>query len=329
MTFLDLPNELLLFIKNDLGRDLVAHVCYFKLCARTEACYDDVGAPSAFWKRLVRANGLGLSQLETETVTCWRKIAFQCAEHAQACEHPACGERTLEDNRLLVQKAEAEWPYWNVLEAVPYRLPRVLTRLYRAEYSSTIFSHIDFTNEFPSPLHSELRRAVDITKCAFLRPEIARQWRVSDVMQNHPIALRSFASFPPVDGMKLINPRPFEIDGSLSDRLLETDSPGGITVHDFLIMLSEYLGRAMSCFELYELDCPPFLVIPSTWTRDDILSAASWSGSRFQLMKWKGIQLAGHDSDGAWFESNFEPEQLPDDPKEHSHMYSSWNHLPH
>ncbi|GJE99939.1 hypothetical protein PsYK624_162150 [Phanerochaete sordida] len=146
-------------------------------------------------------------------------------------------------------------------------------------------------------------------------------------MNNHPIALRSFASFLPVNGMNLVNPRPFEIDGT-SEKFLETYSPGGITVHDFLIMLSEYLGRAMTCFELYELTNLPLVVIPSTWTRDDTLSAADWSGSRFQLMKWRGIHLAGHDNYGAYFESDFEPKQLPEDPKEHERMYSSQQHQP-
>ncbi|GJE99938.1 hypothetical protein PsYK624_162140 [Phanerochaete sordida] len=123
MTFLDLPNELLPFIKDGLGCDLAAHVCYFKLCARTQACYDDISAPPAFWKRLVRANGLGLSKLETDTSERWKAIAMRCGEHAQRCEHPACGERRLEENRLLVQKAEAEWREWDILEAVPDCLP--------------------------------------------------------------------------------------------------------------------------------------------------------------------------------------------------------------
>lgn len=94
-----LPTELFPIIIDHINLDLVAHVYFYKLLPRISACY--AGRGRDFWEPICRASGLGcpigVITLEDE----WQKFAFECAEHAATCPHPACGLTRLRENGAL------------------------------------------------------------------------------------------------------------------------------------------------------------------------------------------------------------------------------------
>lgn len=92
---LDLPNELLMMIKRELGPyDILGNMCYYTLCARTQACYDDMTDDE--WKLMVRASGLGLVRDEVVVGPDWEDIALECAEHAYGSDpHEPCVSASL------------------------------------------------------------------------------------------------------------------------------------------------------------------------------------------------------------------------------------------
>lgn len=97
---LDLPNELLRHIKALLGpNDLTANACFYMLCYRTAACFDDQSRGNRFWEVLCRANGLSVTSKDALYPGPWREIALDCARHAWSCKIPECGMSRLEANR--------------------------------------------------------------------------------------------------------------------------------------------------------------------------------------------------------------------------------------
>ena len=98
-TLLDLPNELILAIKDCFDpHDLLDNVCFGLLCKRTAACYAKL--TNKDWMLLCRANGLGRGTYEgPELAPYYGGIAISCALHAWSCTHPACGKARLAENR--------------------------------------------------------------------------------------------------------------------------------------------------------------------------------------------------------------------------------------
>ena len=80
-------------------RDLLAHVCFLLLCSRTSACYALTVTPPGFWRKLLRASGLGLSTVDKDTERRCKRVAVDCAKHAWSCTDPVCGMARLEENR--------------------------------------------------------------------------------------------------------------------------------------------------------------------------------------------------------------------------------------
>lgn len=93
-----IPNELLGMIKKCYDDDdLVGHVNFFQLTARTAAFYPN---PGPLWEKLCRVNGLGRlpgREVETQTID-WFYIARECAAHAVECKHPGCGTARMTEN---------------------------------------------------------------------------------------------------------------------------------------------------------------------------------------------------------------------------------------
>lgn len=82
-----LPTELFPIIIDDIGLDLIAHFSFSKLHPRITTCYTRRG--QAFWEPVCRASGLNCAAYVLATDGQWWEAAFQCAEHALACKHPA------------------------------------------------------------------------------------------------------------------------------------------------------------------------------------------------------------------------------------------------
>ena len=219
---LDLPNELLLMIKNSLDpHDLVSNVCYYLLCKRTAACYDKHS--DADWMRLLRANGLGLGTYELLGESGHKLMAMECARHAWMCTHPQCGRARLQENRKLsacclitenatmpptgysMQAAIEAWPslnYEGTVKSPHFDVPPDEGPI----VPSTLFAYIAFKNKRLGPLDGPL-----LSDPAYLRPvdQDIKQPPPEETLDDHPIVRRTFACFPPIDAMDVDSP--FEV----------------------------------------------------------------------------------------------------------------------
>ncbi|GJE99931.1 hypothetical protein PsYK624_162070 [Phanerochaete sordida] len=324
MGLLDLPNELLLAIKAHIDpADLLTHACYHQLCERTEACYDDSAAEPGFWRALVRANGLGLHALEGDSERTWVRVGVQCAEHAWTCREGACGVARLEDNRKLMQDTAKEWSEWDFGRAVSPEESYAAWR--RCIAANPLLGRLSFNSNFPVPFHAESELSRQVAKCAFIRQQNLSGWSHDDLLASHPIALRSFATFPFLTHFKTLS---FDNEDFGSYRL-QAENEHGITVHDYLITLSKILGKRMSCDQLDEfMDWANNMpkdredIFPSTWGHRDVLKAASRVGSWFQLMNWTGITTGSRIREGGpYFMTWFEYKELAEDAREHLATY--------
>lgn len=91
-----LPTELVSIIIDNIGHDLIAHVGFLKINEFVAGCY--VGRDKKFWEPILRTSGLGCLEDEEMKDEAWGELAVQCIEHAESCEHPACGWKRLEEN---------------------------------------------------------------------------------------------------------------------------------------------------------------------------------------------------------------------------------------
>lgn len=298
MHLLDLPNELLHAIREHIGpRDLLAHVAFLLTCPRTSACYAMTATPPGFWRKLLRASGLGLSTVEKDTERRCKRIGVECAKHAWACPDPACGMARFEGNRALVHKAEQGWPNWDIEKAVA---PQEVQEHAKGEIKTNgIFARLSFNNRFPVTAFSDARRGRHIQECAFIR-QAAPGWSSTDLIKHHPIARRSFATFPALTTMCILN----LADNPSYPYGLDIANPAGVTVHDYLIAVSEILGERMSCDLLWDwlqyvrgVPDDQDEIFPDSWAYCDVLLAASKVGSWFQLTNCDGITAEGASDD--------------------------------
>ncbi|GJF00611.1 hypothetical protein PsYK624_169050 [Phanerochaete sordida] len=314
-SLVDLPNELLLLIHSEIDEyDLLTHVCYLQLCSRTRACY--ARSPPRFWRRLARTHGLGLSRMEEDTELVWRKVAVECAEHVWVCQHPECGEQRLKENREAMDKAILQWEDLDCEETIVHDEVWDGTDPGGDNTPSTLFLHIDFNSAFPCVEDSESKRSKGILKCAFLKATPPVAYRTSDLVEYHPVALRTFATFPPMAMMDTYDPKHYDSDGGLQIR-----NPDGVTVYDVLIAFSEVMSFNMTSKNLRLLMdyTPPRNFFPKTWTVADVLQATPVVGSWFQLTHWQGFVQ----EEPTLFSCVFEPKQLPNDVREHINMYKA------
>ena len=108
-SYLDrLPLELVKFIFDNIGDDLIAHFTFSKLRPDIwDYCYR--GRGQEFWEPILRASGLGVIRVSDDEPELpkgiprlWEKLAIDCAEHALECQYPKCGMARLRENGELV-----------------------------------------------------------------------------------------------------------------------------------------------------------------------------------------------------------------------------------
>ena len=134
-------------------------------------------------------------------------------------------------------RAETAWPHWDYEEATPYN-PFDQNAWPERQVASTLFLQIDFNNQFPSPRDSEEKRSEDMLNCAFLKPNTSTAYHIPDLMRYHPVALRTFATFPATEVMDTYDPKGNDILYDDKDGL-KIRNPSGVTVYDVLITFSE------------------------------------------------------------------------------------------
>ncbi|GJE99947.1 hypothetical protein PsYK624_162230 [Phanerochaete sordida] len=231
-SLLDLPTELLDMIASEFAPlDLLSHAAFALLSPRTYARF-----PEDTWAKLTRAAGFG--RLLGETCS-WRAIALQCARHAWACEHPECGMGLL---KQTVREMEEAVDFWG---------ERV--------WSDPLFEPTDPNSdgeEINGPVNSTyLVRAISFRRRSFLEdtcpgtgdvpfltstdaiPGMTARPRES--LHEHPVAYRSFATFPPINVLRFAN---------IAVPLVE--NPGGVTAGELLNGLGSSMGTYITVNEL-------------------------------------------------------------------------------
>ncbi|GJF00293.1 hypothetical protein PsYK624_165770 [Phanerochaete sordida] len=325
-SLLSLPNELLLLVYDSFEPwDLLAHVCYHQLHSRTQACYARAYMTD-FWQNLLFYNGLVTPFSEMEpTKAFWREAAFGYANHAWTCTHSVCGRQRLEANRAIIREKLETWnpEDWDGTCILDSRAADFRGRI----DSNDIFRYIDFNNSFP-------RHDLDVEtlsklagKCAFLRadPDVDDGWHTADLLHNHPIILDSFATFPPIDWLRIFH-------GFLEDEdsVSETTNDYGVTVHDALTLLATHLEKGITPNTIEELVMhgpwddsenvhDPF---PDSWSQSDAVLAAHRVGHWFQVTRWRGFGFHVFDETGYVATVDCEGKWLPEDVQSHIDRYT-------
>ncbi|CCM02645.1 uncharacterized protein FIBRA_04749 [Fibroporia radiculosa] len=231
-----LPVELLLAVKESIGDcDLRTHVCFYNTCRRVAALYDRDG--ENIWELLCRHVGLGLLHEETrhrEEIS-WKKIAFDCIAEDGFCSHPLCGTRRLTENARSMQEAIRKWGMKFLDSGKAYKPDSRL----QGVIINPVFEHIGF--QLGHPLQMQFPTEDD----AFLHcDDIPGYPQARRTLCKHPIAYRSFATFPPLRWMTLL------ISPALEYDLL---NHSGVTVYDIELDLRADLDRSLTVIDLQEL----------------------------------------------------------------------------
>ncbi|OBZ74123.1 hypothetical protein A0H81_06224 [Grifola frondosa] len=241
-TFDDLPNELILVIKELIeDTDLRTHVCFYHACRRTAALYDkDMKTQNAFWERCCRLSGIGSLPEDGQDI-CWKAIAFECISKDGFCTHPHCGVTLLEANVLGMKYAldlRVEWNEhhpehhfrsWSDYMSVADELDKLRIPPH------ALFKHITF-----SPIRTGVEN--DARVCCVARTSPSRDCQHSlCALYLHPIARRSFATFPPLDTMWLAG-----YVGLEGREYMNVENARGVTVWDIQTFIRNQLEYPIS-----------------------------------------------------------------------------------
>lgn len=172
---------------------------------------------------------------------------------------------------------------------------------------TSVFKHISFNNTFEdiywSRIEDEGLDSVGIGGVAFLRTAVnadSPAWTPADLLNEHPIAMRTFAVLPPIRTVKM-----FQIDD-----LRAIVNVTGVTVRDVLTKIGNwsvpfYLFSSLMCRTMttmssslnqkltmvgmrelltYVHGAPTRSIFPSTWRHSDMLYATRQLGHFFQVV---------------------------------------------
>lgn len=268
-----LPNELLAHIRSFIEPDdLVAHVCFYQLSERMEVYVDDA-ENYGYWYTLCARNGIGcLSKYEGRDEDSWKQIAFECAEHAWYCKHPACGRECLEYNADEVRGVEDDLPHLS--------LGHILTDADReGTYPSELFKHIDFRRTsdswWPSPV---LHFNTPGQNCIGVGTPPC-----DEGVEAHPIIMRSLATFPAVDRMGLLT----------FSNLPYVENERGCTIADVLRSMKSMMNECLTMADMEEwircVEGPSANIFPATWELEDIFRNVQRVSDLFQVTNWVGL----------------------------------------
>ncbi|KAI0794382.1 hypothetical protein C8Q74DRAFT_1248412 [Fomes fomentarius] len=205
-TLADLPIELLVKIVKLVPQDdLCTHIWFYQSSPAAAATYDFVG--DGFWKDACLDSGLGfVPQLDKEdSETCWRDIVMDCVKHDAACKRSECGLSLLRTNRKLV--------------ALPRRHDQVKTH---DALQGITFEDVPWIK--------------DILRDTRLRMDTRahRAYAINNPVHLgcHPMAYRSFATFPPQEQLR-VERIGFKFYKE-SNRMIPVENKFGVTVYDVI-----------------------------------------------------------------------------------------------
>ncbi|KAH9933084.1 hypothetical protein B0H21DRAFT_89107 [Amylocystis lapponica] len=208
VTLIDLPNEILFQIKGHISAsDLRTHVCFYKSYPRISALYAAEHDEEAFWEQACWLAGIGLKHSESPQKLSlsdytWKRIAFDCIERDGFCEHPECGDTLLAHNAICMARCIKNG-------IIPYKKPLAVERsaAVAAPTINTLLESIAF-KRLQSQDQDEFGlisfpNVGDVEGDAYLSCEspLSAYDSLPATLDEHPLATRSFVTFPPVTKM--------------------------------------------------------------------------------------------------------------------------------
>ncbi|KAH9944675.1 hypothetical protein B0H21DRAFT_446866 [Amylocystis lapponica] len=283
-----IPIELRCMIKEFIPvSDLRTHVCFYKSYKNIAALYDDDDKHELFWKRACWFAGLGLVREEDPQHVSWKGIAFECIERCGFCKHPHCGGVLLERNAAMMADVEdslahAEQDEIRLLVECP--VPVDLYPGWLDMKTNPVLGNLAFDNHgvpIHVPNHSDL---VTSLQPDGVPHDYDRRLRL------HPITLRSFATFPPVDDICLLS-------------LYDIDFPdicrtSGVTVFDLQLALYAqlyeplYVHNVIQFLDWHEGQLPEWPDLQKALDKLDTLYHL------FSFVRWDGLGIWSRGDDG-------------------------------
>ncbi|TCD62880.1 hypothetical protein EIP91_006264 [Steccherinum ochraceum] len=237
-----LPIELWSNVKDHwCPSDMLSHVRFY-LALVPDAIEDTVYGDPRFWERLCLRNGLGCFACEGETPESvdWKKVAQECIVTDAECEVKQCGMKKLAQNQNFVQTLEMNFD--SLLD------PSAKSMFVEATAGT---KDVEILDSVLGAIAFQRVRSEDLTPTTdpYLRAlgaQYQEDWDdVEDtdlpkmppdaLLCNHPVAQRSFLTFPPVTSMALENCCNIEVR-----------NPYGITVWDFVQAVQSKLDSTMT-----------------------------------------------------------------------------------
>ncbi|KAH9928759.1 hypothetical protein B0H21DRAFT_120247 [Amylocystis lapponica] len=255
---LDLPNELLLRVQEFIpDEDLRTHVCFHHTCPRVASLYGDTDEQELFWQKTCRLAALGLIEDEKEDSVSWTAIAFDCIARDGFCKHPQCGGGLLERNAREMEKEPS--------------LDDEGMEISECHY---LFSWLEFCKH---------RTGMED---GFLRPnskDVTLAIVPSLLLRNHPIASRSFATFPTMGAMVICT-----IAGHDTPEVVR---PSGVTVWDVQANIQSVLDIQLHVSDLNAYMLPMVKNLTSRgWDILTVFGMMETLRSAFKMIRWSGLQ---------------------------------------
>ncbi|GBE87400.1 hypothetical protein BKA93DRAFT_753989 [Sparassis latifolia] len=302
--FLDVfPNELLLMIKARIAEtDLRTHVCFYNSSTRIAGMYGNVWEQEEYWKKLCWLNGLGLLPGESCKSVSWKQIAFECVEDDGFCDLPDCGGNALVKNVALMAAAD-------------YNLERPTQALAHKEGGpdldcSPLLSHI----KFRSNQEWSWRMKPDYDAQLYVRPSEAQSsW--GRRLHAHPIACRSFATFPPIQRLNFSELYGLEFH--------PTKRTTGVTVWDVQSTLQKKLDTGILASGVAEFLEWHETNVPKHWDVRTMLNELCTLRGMLSVVRWDGMEISiDDDDDGPYFVIELVRIERDDDDDESDDEYS-------
>ena len=234
------PVELLFLIKDQIPEiELRTHVCFSQVLGRaTKTVYND-----AYWERACVRFGLGLAADEDAEKVCWRDVVYDLIRVDGFCTHPQCGVSRLEQNC----KSFSE--YCDQLRVSCGSTDRAMSKIYMKDFtrksltevldghSPYTFSGFITTNTLFANLEFNQDAFTHAINDGYLlvRGSQMNSFDPGSPLSRHPIACRSFATFPPSSTFQLATLGSFPI----------IHNPHGVTVWDVFAAVQSRYGSAV------------------------------------------------------------------------------------
>ncbi|KAF7797328.1 hypothetical protein EIP86_008523 [Pleurotus ostreatoroseus] len=170
--------------------DIMTHVNFCRVSQSVRALYD-MRHDEDFWRIQCFMNGLGYVQIcdGSESSLSWKKIAFEAIEHVDTCDGVCCGRAQLQKNSRALNEyvsSDNSYTYYDGTQATMLK------------YITFRRSHC-FDGLKRDPVYSMERPYLE----AF-RPSKLESEDNYEPLFEHPIAFRTFATFPPIKRMNLM-----------------------------------------------------------------------------------------------------------------------------